>query len=212
MYFGSTESSRGLAFPGLEIEEQTIGVDVHESEKTGSLPALPIASMSRPPSPGNQEFESLVTHSLLTLNFVSPFQTKIQFSKPDIKIQRPRDDFTNPMDQYRVVREIGKGGYGRALLVKSVATGELKVVKEMNLAGLSPDGVKSALKEVEILSSLKHTNIIRYRNCSQTKKKLFILMDYADGGDLAKHISQQRDRPMPEDTILDFFVQIDVWH
>ena len=112
------------------------------------------------------------------------------------------------MDQYRVVREIGKGGYGRALLVKSVATGELKVVKEMNLAGLSSDGIKSALKEVEILSSLKHTNIIRYRNCSQTKKKLFILMDYADGGDLAKQITQQRGRPMPEDTILDFFVQI----
>ena len=77
---------------------------------------------------------------------------------------------------------------------------------------LSPAGVKSALKEVEILSSLKQANIIRYRNCSQTKKKLFILMDYADGGDLAKHISQQRDRPMPEDTILDYFVQIDVWH
>lgn len=37
-------------------------------------------------------------------------------------------------------------------------------------------------------------------------------MGYADGGDLTKHISQQRDRPMPEDTILDFFVQIDVWH
>lgn len=112
------------------------------------------------------------------------------------------------MDQYRVVREIGKGGYGRALLVKSVANNDLKVVKEMNLIGLSADGIKSALKEVEILSSLKHTNIIRYRNCTQTKKKLFILMDYADGGDLAKFISQQRGKPIPEDTILDFFVQI----
>jgi NIMA (never in mitosis gene a)-related kinase len=112
------------------------------------------------------------------------------------------------MDQYNVVREIGHGAFGRALLVKSIKTGDLKVVKEMNLAAMTPENRKKASSEAEILSSLKHTNIIRYRNCTQVKSKLFILMDYADGGDLSKFIDNRRGRLIPEDRILDYFVQI----
>jgi NIMA (never in mitosis gene a)-related kinase len=112
------------------------------------------------------------------------------------------------MDQYKVVKEIGKGGYGRALLVRSVKNGELKVVKEMDLTGMSAEARKKASHEAEILSTLKHTNIIRYRNNTRAKAKLFILMDYADGGDLGTLIQNRKGKPIPEDVILDYFVQI----
>jgi NIMA (never in mitosis gene a)-related kinase len=112
------------------------------------------------------------------------------------------------MDQYKVVKEIGKGGYGRALLVRSVKTGELKVVKEMNLSGMSAEARARALQEGEILGSLKHTNIIRYRNCTRVKSKMFILMDYADGGDLGKLIQSRKGKLIPEDVVLDYFVQV----
>jgi hypothetical protein len=50
------------------------------------------------------------------------------------------------MDQYKVVKEIGKGGYDRAV---------------SELTAMTPEGRKRASHEAEILSSLKHTNIIR---------------------------------------------------
>lgn len=112
------------------------------------------------------------------------------------------------MEQFRVIKEIGKGGYGKALLVRSLQTNDLRVVKEMNLGSMTREARKNAMKEAEILSTLKHTNIIRYRNCTVQKKKLFILMDYADGGDIAKAIKNQKAQPFPEDQILDWFVQI----
>ena len=112
------------------------------------------------------------------------------------------------MDQFKILKEIGRGGYGRALLVKSLHNNELKVVKEMNLAGMNAEARETAFHEVEILSTLKHTNIIRYRGCTKQRKNLYILMDYADGGDLATAIQKQGRNPFPEDQILDWFVQI----
>jgi len=42
------------------------------------------------------------------------------------------------------------------------------------------------IKEAKILASLKHENIINFRNYYKTRKgKLCIVMDYADGGDLS---------------------------
>ena len=112
------------------------------------------------------------------------------------------------MDQFKILKEIGRGGYGRALLVKSLQNNELKVVKEMNLAGMNAEARETAFHEVEILSTLKHTNIIRYRGCTKQRKNLYILMDYADGGDLASAIQKQGKNPFSEDQILDWFVQI----
>ena len=112
------------------------------------------------------------------------------------------------MDQFKIIKEIGRGGYGRALLVKSLNNNELKVVKEMNLSGMNAEARETAFHEVEILSTLKHTNIIRYRGCTKQRKNLYILMDYADGGDLSGAIQKQGKTPFSEDQILDWFVQI----
>ncbi|EAY13399.1 AGC family protein kinase [Trichomonas vaginalis G3] len=112
------------------------------------------------------------------------------------------------MDQFKIVKEIGRGGYGRALLVRSLNSNDLKVVKAMNLTGMTQEAKDTAFREVEILSTLKHTNIIRYRGCTKQKRNLYILMDYADGGDLSQAIKRQGVVFFSEDQILDWFVQI----
>lgn len=112
------------------------------------------------------------------------------------------------MNKFKVLKEIGRGTYGRALLVKDVNSGDLKVVKEFILSDMSYESRDSAYREVEILSSLNHTNIIRYRGCSKQKNCMYILMDYADGGDLAMFIRNRGTNHLSEDEILYFFVQI----
>ena len=47
------------------------------------------------------------------------------------------------------------------------------------------------IKEAKILELLHHPNIVKFREVYQTKKgKLCIVMEYADGGDLAKRIKE----------------------
>ena len=62
------------------------------------------------------------------------------------------------------------------------------------------------LKEAQILEVLQHPNIVRFREVYKTKKgHLCIVMDFADGGDLAQLVADQKGRYFKESQILDWF-------
>ena len=62
------------------------------------------------------------------------------------------------------------------------------------------------MKEAKILEYLKHPNIVRFREVYKTKGgKLCIVMEHADGGDLAKRIRDQKGQSFTEPQILDWF-------
>jgi NIMA (never in mitosis gene a)-related kinase len=68
-----------------------------------------------------------------------------------------------------------------------------------------------ALSEARIMETLCHQNIIAYKEVYKTKsKKLCIVMEYADGGDLQsmiKHLKENKSF-FSEDQILNIFTQI----
>lgn len=111
------------------------------------------------------------------------------------------------MDSYRTVRELGAGGYGKAILVQSLQDSTLKVVKEIDTTKLPERGKMNAKREVQVLMKLRHSNIIRYRGHVEGRDKITILMDYAPGGDLEKLI-KSRNEYWPEEVIVDWFVQM----
>ena len=56
---------------------------------------------------------------------------------------------------------------------------------------MSDEEKKDTVKEAKILEVLNHPNIIRFREVYKTKKgQLCIVMDYADGGDLASKLKE----------------------
>ena len=92
------------------------------------------------------------------------------------KAQKPQTD------RYSKVKMLGEGSFGKAYLVKSERTGELLVIKEINISGMSEEETKQTMKEAKILESLQHPYIISFREIYKTKKgNLCIVMDYADG-------------------------------
>lgn len=67
---------------------------------------------------------------------------------------------------------------------------------------------KSAEQEAQILRSLKHPNIVSYKESFQTDGYLHIVMLYCEGGDLYSKIKQQNGRLIEETQIVEWFVQI----
>lgn len=58
---------------------------------------------------------------------------------------------------------------------------------------MSEEERRDTLIEAKILERLNHPNIIRFNEVYKTKKgKLCIVMEYADGGDLAQKISEKK--------------------
>jgi len=66
-----------------------------------------------------------------------------------------------------------------------------------------------AVKEGRVLAGLQHPYVVRYRESFQDRGWLCIIMDYCEGGDLTKQISEARKKrqSIPEEQVLKWFTQ-----
>ena len=113
------------------------------------------------------------------------------------------------MDKYTKIRVVGKGAFGAAVLVQARnRPSEQFIVKEVDMSRLSAREREEAKKEIKLLASFKHPNIVRYRDSFVEAGALHIVMDYAEGGDLHRLLKEQGTRLLAEETVLDYFVQL----
>ncbi|XP_006719871.2 serine/threonine-protein kinase Nek5 isoform X12 [Homo sapiens] len=112
------------------------------------------------------------------------------------------------MDKYDVIKAIGQGAFGKAYLAKGKSDSKHCVIKEINFEKMPIQEKEASKKEVILLEKMKHPNIVAFFNSFQENGRLFIVMEYCDGGDLMKRINRQRGVLFSEDQILGWFVQI----
>uniref|UniRef100_K4AAY4 non-specific serine/threonine protein kinase n=4 Tax=Setaria TaxID=4554 RepID=K4AAY4_SETIT len=89
------------------------------------------------------------------------------------------------MERYEVIRDIGSGNFGVAKLVRDVTTKELFAVKFIERGQKIDEHVQ---REIMNHRSLKHPNIIRFKEVVLTPTHLAIVMEYAAGGELFERI------------------------
>lgn len=67
-----------------------------------------------------------------------------------------------------------------------------------------------ALNEIRILASINHTNIVRYCEAFTEKDKLYIVMEYAERGDIYRQIKKHKNahKYMKEDLVWVYLLQI----
>jgi len=84
--------------------------------------------------------------------------------------------------QYKRVKLLGEGSYGKAYLVKNLSDDSLCVIKQLDISNMSDKEKKDTYNEAKVLKSLNHPCIVHFREVYKTKRgKLCIVMDYADG-------------------------------
>lgn len=113
--------------------------------------------------------------------------------------------------EYDVLRVIGRGTYGKALLVTRKTDHCILVIKQVDLNELEEHEKAAALNEVTVLSKFDHINIIRYHTCFTQNDLLHIVMEHADQGDLATMIQRQADvnKPFAEADIMNWCASFD---
>jgi len=89
------------------------------------------------------------------------------------------------MEKYEPVREIGSGNFGVAKLMKNKETRELVAMKFIE-RGYRID--ENVFREIVNHRSLRHPNIIRFKEVVLTPTHLGIVMEYAAGGELFERI------------------------
>ncbi|KAE8725686.1 Serine/threonine-protein kinase SAPK2 [Hibiscus syriacus] len=89
------------------------------------------------------------------------------------------------MERYEILKDIGSGNFGVAKLVRDKQSGELFAVKYIERGPKIDEHVE---REIMNHRSLKHPNIIRFKEVLLTPTHLAIVMEYAAGGELFERI------------------------
>ncbi|CAE7543109.1 NEK1, partial [Symbiodinium sp. KB8] len=107
-------------------------------------------------------------------------------------------------------RQDEAAGRARAppLTVPGIASQQQFVIKQINTTRMSRKERAEVENEVAVLSRLRSPNIVAYVESFHHRGALCIVMEYADGGDLEKTLQKRRGRLLPEDMVLDWFIQI----
>uniref|UniRef100_A0A0D9RLE2 Serine/threonine-protein kinase Nek4 n=1 Tax=Chlorocebus sabaeus TaxID=60711 RepID=A0A0D9RLE2_CHLSB len=114
-----------------------------------------------------------------------------------------------PLAAYCYLRVVGQGSYGEVTLVKHRRDGKQYVIKKLNLRNASSRERRAAEQEAQLLSQLKHPNIVTYKESWEGGDGLlYIVMGFCEGGDLYRKLKEQKGQLLPENQVVEWFVQI----
>ncbi|CAK7272301.1 hypothetical protein SEPCBS57363_005062 [Sporothrix epigloea] len=98
-------------------------------------------------------------------------------------------------DDFEPLRCLGKGSYGTVLLVKQNSTGRLYAQKQFKKASLVVHKklVEQTKTERQILESVnRHPFVVKLYYAFQDREKLYLILEYGQGGELFTHLSSER--------------------
>lgn len=119
------------------------------------------------------------------------------------------------------VRVLGKGAYGKVILVKDEQTSKLYAMKQLLKADIiftedseqsENDGpgisklIERTFAERTILSEIEHPNIVKLFYTFHDNAKLYLLLQYIPGGELFFHLKEQG--TLDEDTVAFYAAEI----
>ena len=92
---------------------------------------------------------------------------------------------TKTIGSYVLGKSIGEGTFGKVKVGKHIHTGEKVAIKILDKAKMiEAEDIKRVQKEIAILKKLKHKNIIQLYEIIQTSRNIYLIMDFAEGGEL----------------------------
>ena len=109
--------------------------------------------------------------------------------------------------KYRLLKTIGKGNFAKVKLAKHIPTGKEVAIKIIDKTQLNPGSLQKLFREVRIMKTLDHPNIVKLyqvsedsKNCQllklslsvvqviETEKTLYLVMEYASGGEVFDYL------------------------
>uniref|UniRef100_A0A8C6UQS9 non-specific serine/threonine protein kinase n=1 Tax=Neogobius melanostomus TaxID=47308 RepID=A0A8C6UQS9_9GOBI len=113
-----------------------------------------------------------------------PMDMEVYLTKPRLKVT---------MHDFEYLKLLGKGTFGKVILVKEKATGRyyaMKILKKEVI--VAKDEVAHTLTENRVLQNSKHPFLTGLKYSFQTHDRLCFVMEYANGGELFFHLSRDR--------------------
>ncbi|XP_041035208.1 MAP/microtubule affinity-regulating kinase 4 isoform X2 [Carcharodon carcharias] len=89
---------------------------------------------------------------------------------------------------YRLLRTIGKGNFAKVKLARHILTSREVAIKIIDKTQLNPTSLQKLFREVRIMKCLNHPNIVKLFEVIETEKTLYLVMEYASGGEVFDYL------------------------
>ena len=99
--------------------------------------------------------------------------------------ESPNYSSGNTINNFHLILEIAKGGYGSVSLYKKVTTGDMYAIKIVDIQNMKKKKLSSTLKtETSILNEINSDYVVNCYYIWKDKVNYYFAMDYMPGGDL----------------------------
>uniref|UniRef100_A0A8C2GWU7 MAP/microtubule affinity-regulating kinase 3 n=2 Tax=Cyprinus carpio TaxID=7962 RepID=A0A8C2GWU7_CYPCA len=100
----------------------------------------------------------------------------------------PTVDENPHIGNYRLLKTIGKGNFAKVKLARHVLTSKEVAVKIIDKTQLNSSSLQKLYREVKIMKFLNHPNIVKLFEVIDTEKTLYLIMEYASGGEVFDYL------------------------
>eukprot|EP01126_Amoeba_proteus_P049993 TRINITY_DN5870_c0_g1_i11.p1 TRINITY_DN5870_c0_g1~~TRINITY_DN5870_c0_g1_i11.p1 ORF type:complete len:402 (-),score=63.52 TRINITY_DN5870_c0_g1_i11:596-1801(-) len=97
------------------------------------------------------------------------------------------------VDSFETLKVIGRGGFGRVLLVRKRDTKKVYAMKVLKKAIIAVRGeIEHTRTEKSVMSKVDHPFLVKLHWSFQTEENLYFIMDFVNGGELFHHLSHEK--------------------
>ena len=143
--------------------------------------------------------ESIGKNNYFTINitYENNFIKKLYFLKENIcqsfssSIKNAIKDY-NFNDYYDLMNTVGEGHFGKVCRCKNKKEDEMYAVKIINKTKLSQNDLELIRQEKNLLSLIKHENIISLKDFFEDKQNIYFITEFYEGGDLLAYVDEKQ--------------------
>ncbi|XP_060529712.1 uncharacterized protein LOC132704063 isoform X2 [Cylas formicarius] len=95
--------------------------------------------------------------------------------------------------RFDIIKKLGQGTFGKVQLGINKETGQEVAIKTIKKSKIESDAdLVRIRREIQIMSSVQHPNIIHIYEVFENKEKMVLVMEYAAGGELYDYLSERK--------------------
>ena len=134
-------------------------------------------------------FSVLKDGQLIASFFASSVEEAMKWSEIIKCLANPQTSFS--MSDFTIISVIGRGYFGKVMLVENKQTGDLFAIKAVPKKRLIESGrPNTIIAERNIMMMIKNPFIVQLHFAFQSKTKFYLGLEYAPGGELFYHMEQ----------------------
>ncbi|XP_034486506.1 mucin-19 isoform X3 [Drosophila innubila] len=108
----------------------------------------------------------------------------------DVKMNNHRKKLRQRFD---IIKKLGQGTYGKVQLGVNKETGQEVAIKTIKKCKIEAEAdLVRIRREVQIMSSVQHPNIIHIYEVFENREKMVLVMEFAAGGELYDYLSERK--------------------